>query len=77
MFIHRTSSQEGMGKVKAKAKVVIELLLSVQGYAICNLSCFTQPQMKVKVIKCPRCSRAGRPNHLRSILEVRSEARVP
>ncbi|KAI7809076.1 putative integrin alpha-6, partial [Triplophysa rosa] len=31
--LETTSSQEGMGKVKAKARVVIELLLSVQGLA--------------------------------------------
>uniref|UniRef100_A0A9J8ANQ7 Integrin subunit alpha 6 n=1 Tax=Cyprinus carpio carpio TaxID=630221 RepID=A0A9J8ANQ7_CYPCA len=33
LFSYRTSLQEGLGKVKAKAKVVIELLLSVQGVA--------------------------------------------
>ncbi|XP_052004791.1 integrin alpha-6 isoform X1 [Xyrauchen texanus] len=31
--LETTSSQEGMGKIKARAKVVIELLLSVQGLA--------------------------------------------
>jgi len=31
IYTYRTSSQEGLSKVKAKAKVVIELLLSVQG----------------------------------------------